>query len=116
MSVEVTRCMLSPSLIAARSIVSSSFVHDLRSRILIVSDPKPSKSGRKVMKSTQENRCESNTTFCKEKECRGHNVVERLCEDQKSDELSDRRSESRDCTGKVNIMVPLSWTVAVYYY
>ena len=46
------------------------------------------------MKSVQENKRHTDTTFCKK--CRGHNVVERLCKDQKPGEPSDKRCKPRD--------------------
>ena len=60
--------MFSPSLIAARSIVSSSFVHDRRSRTRMLSDPKSFEvRRRKVIESIQENKRHTDTTFCKKK-------------------------------------------------
>ena len=64
-SAEVTGCMLLPSLIAARSIVSSSFDHDRRSRTRMMSNPKFLKCGRKVLKSIQENKRHTARRFVK---------------------------------------------------
>lgn len=73
--------MLSPSLIAARSITSSSFVHDRRSRTRMLSDPKTLKCGKKVMESIQENKRHTGTTFCKKKMSWTQRCG-RLCKDQ----------------------------------
>jgi len=62
--VEMAGYMLSPSLIAARSMLSSSFVHDRRSRTRMMSDPKSFE----VWK-------ESDRKFTREKTSHRHDVL-----------------------------------------